>query len=353
MSPYDETRSYSDDQTRPRLPDPPTAPQYPPIVPPFTLAASPLPPVPRRRGTAFWASVLLALGCLVVAGGLVELLITNHGSTGTTGASTHPCCVVTATPPLTTTPGVTPSTVAATCATLAEFRQAGTPDTNGRHFALAFPPQTVGVLAGSDAEAQSYQHRTLRLCLPASATDLATRLNTSLATVGWQPLPLSDPLAVNGGCQVACWSQAFAVTGGTVREAVGLGSVATQGSAETATLTLTIAPFGAGSFTLSAAAPTFNFAPGTNAPADIQFAAPGGLTLVDNALYAPVTGNQLDITYGQIRSLDYTNPGHPITLSTNSRISLKGNSGRFSKLVVTQAQQGSLTCDWVTYAYGF
>ncbi|MBA3826149.1 MAG: hypothetical protein H0X24_19900, partial [Ktedonobacterales bacterium] len=119
--------------------------------------------------------------------------------------------------------------------------------------------------------------------------------------------------------------QVFAVTGGSVHELVGLSGVVTRGSTQSATFTLTIAPLSAGTAILSDATPTFNFAPGTPAPADVQFVAPSGVTLLDNAVYAGLPNNQFDIMYDQLRALNYTNPEQTIALTTNSAIALQGN----------------------------
>lgn len=342
MSPYDETRPYQDDRTRPRRPDDPTAPL---TVPPALGAATP----PPRRDPPRWLVGTLALGCVALVALLVFLLLSNHSS-GNTVASTHTSTGVMATALATLAP--TQTATLATCNALDEFRQASAPDPNSRHFVLAFPAGMVGVSAGSDAEAQGYAHRTLHLCVAGTTIALADRLTASFAAGGWQPLALSDPLAANGGCQSACWRQSFAVTGGSVRELVGLGAVATRGGAQTAPLTLTITPFSAGAHTLSNAAPTFNFAADTTIPPDIQLAS-GGITLLDNAVYAALPGNVFDIMYTQVRALDYTNPGHAITLTTNSAIALKGNSGKLSKLLVTHTDAGGMTLTWVTYPSGF
>ena len=354
MARFDDTQPYETDATRPYGHfDDPTVPargedsaHWP----------TPQPPAPPSRRVSPVVALSVAIVALLAA--LVALLWTAHA----TPPRTITAVVTTTTshsplPTATTVTNMTPTPVGPTiCAQIATFAQAGSADAKSHHFALPFPIHSVSVLAGADTERNGYQHRTLHICTPQmNATTLQQTLNQQLVGAGWQATTPQQN-ANDADCGTLCWQlktpPPIAGSLNTIMQFVSLTNTQTQGSVATGDLELTIAPFTGGTHTLDANDPLFSF---DLAPtSDIQYVAPASVQLLDAALFAPLPNNSLDITYSQVLALDYTNNhGNPIKLTKNSTVALQGNGAHFSKFLVLNIDQSSITFQWVTYPFGF
>ncbi len=362
MRPGDETQPYQHPPQRPGMQDnEPTTPWFGGVQPPpgqqGQAQFSP-PPPPSRTAPLVW---LLLGACIILAVVLAGVLFAQHQPT--TASQTTTAAGV---PRPTSTPAITtPTTPAAVstatplsvgnCAALPAFAQASAATTGSRHVTVLFPAGSLSRSAGADSEANGFQQRALNVCTPSTSITAMATLGQNLTGAGWTALP-PPTLPAEITCGSPCWRYSYGPpdpqSKGIFIQYVGVQNLQQTGDVTTYTLHLILTPFTSGTFTLDAATPTFSC--DQSDLADLQFAGAAGVQLLDNALYAPLPGNDFAATYHQVQALSFSDHnGAPLGVVAGAIIALKGNDGRFAKLDFTQVSDQAITLQWITYPYGF